>query len=106
MDRISRLWCVEGLIISGIPSLLFAHYLNLLASLKHALQLAVMQFAAKCEVDGMRISTSNSDAMALNWERVNCLLRDRDKLLPQVEDCKHLGVSCTNKGNRSERLTD
>lgn len=29
------------------------------------------RFAAECEVAGMKISTSKSDAMVLSWERVN-----------------------------------
>lgn len=41
---------------------------------------------------GMRISTSKSEAMVLNWKKVVCLLRVGGESLPQVEELKYLGV--------------
>ncbi|KAI3373584.1 hypothetical protein L3Q82_022181 [Scortum barcoo] len=50
-----------------ISSLLFAN--------DDDLQRVLGQFAAKCEVARMRISTSKSVAMVLDWKRVACPLR-------------------------------
>ncbi|TWW67096.1 hypothetical protein D4764_02G0001370 [Takifugu flavidus] len=40
----------------------------------------------------MKISTSKSEAMVLNWKKVECLLRVKEEILPQVEEFKYLGV--------------
>lgn len=48
-------------------SLLFVVYV---ASFNDDLRVTLGQFVAKCEVAGMRISTSKSEAMALCWKRV------------------------------------
>ncbi|KAK0145481.1 putative uncharacterized transposon-derived protein F52C9.6 [Merluccius polli] len=55
-------------------------------------------FAAECKVAGMRISTSKSESMVLNRKRVECTLRVRDEILPQVEEFKYLGVLFTSEG--------
>ncbi|TWW76575.1 hypothetical protein D4764_13G0012370 [Takifugu flavidus] len=45
----------------------------------------------------MRISTSKSEAMVLNWKKVGCLLRVKE-ILPQVEKFKYFGVLFTSEG--------
>uniref|UniRef100_A0A674NTV4 Reverse transcriptase domain-containing protein n=1 Tax=Takifugu rubripes TaxID=31033 RepID=A0A674NTV4_TAKRU len=108
MDRISR--CshgVEGIRFGDlrIASLLFADDVVLLASSARDLQLSLDRFAAACEAAGMRISTSKSEAMVLNRKKVECLLRVKEEILPQVEEFKYLGVLFTS-GGRMEREID
>ncbi|TWW73562.1 hypothetical protein D4764_15G0009560 [Takifugu flavidus] len=69
----------------------------LLASSAHDLQLSLDRFAAACEVAGMKISTSKSEAMVLNRKKVECLLRVKEEILPQVEEFKYLGVLFTGR---------
>lgn len=45
----------------------------------------------------MRISTSKLEAMALRRKSVECSLRVRDKLMPQVEEFKFLRVLFTSE---------
>ncbi|TWW77340.1 hypothetical protein D4764_12G0007300 [Takifugu flavidus] len=47
----------------------------LLASSARDLQRSLDRFAAACDAAGMKISTSKSEAMVLNWKKVECLLR-------------------------------
>ncbi|TWW59961.1 R2 Retrovirus-related Pol polyprotein from type I retrotransposable element [Takifugu flavidus] len=106
MDRISR--CsrgVEGIRFGDlrIASLLFADDVVLLASSARDLQLTLDRVAAACEAAGMRISTSKSEAMVLNRKKVECLLRVKEEILPQVEE--YLGVLFTSEG-RMEREID
>ncbi|TWW53877.1 R2DM Retrovirus-related Pol polyprotein from type II retrotransposable element [Takifugu flavidus] len=108
MDRISR--CshgVEGVRFGDlrIRSLLFADDVVLLASSARDLQLSLDRFAAACEAAGMKISTSKSEAMVLNRKKVECLLRVKEEILPQVEEFKYLGVLFTSEG-RMEREID
>ncbi|TWW61062.1 TNF receptor-associated factor 2 [Takifugu flavidus] len=88
-----------------IASLLFADDVVLLASSARDLQLSLDRFAAACEAAGMRISTSKSEAMVLSRKKVECLLRVKEEILPQVEEFKYLGVLFTSKG-RMEREID
>ncbi|TWW73329.1 hypothetical protein D4764_15G0007230 [Takifugu flavidus] len=53
----------------------------------------------------MRISISKSEAMVLNRKKVECLLRVKEEILPQVEGFKYLGVLFTDEG-RMEQETD
>ena len=85
-----------------IGSLLFG---VLLASSDRDLQLSLDRFAAECEAAGMRISTSKSEAIVFNRKRVECTLRVRDEILPQVEEFKYLGVLFMSEG-RMEREID
>ncbi|TWW56284.1 R2DM Retrovirus-related Pol polyprotein from type II retrotransposable element [Takifugu flavidus] len=108
MDRISR--CshgVEGIWFGDlrIASLLFADDVVLLAPSARDLQLSLDRFAAACEAAGMRISTSKSEAMVLDRKKVECLLRVKEEILPQVEEFKYLGVLFTS-GGRMEREID
>ncbi|PWA21171.1 hypothetical protein CCH79_00009483 [Gambusia affinis] len=83
---------VEGIRFGGlrIASLLFADDVVLLASSGRDLQLSLERFAAECEAAGMAISASKSEAMVLSRKRVECLLRVRGGVLPQVEEFKYL----------------
>ena len=97
MDRISvRSQVVEGVRFSDlwIPSLLFADDVVLLASLNSDLQFSLRRFAAKCQVAGMRINTSKSEAMVFSLNRVDCPLQVGKELFSQVEEFKYLG-SCS-----------
>ncbi len=84
MDRISRKESVQFGDLR-IVSLLFADDVVLLASSHCDLQHAVGQFAAECEVVGMKVSTSKSEAMVLCQKKVDCSLWVGSELLPQVE---------------------
>ncbi|TWW73603.1 hypothetical protein D4764_15G0009970 [Takifugu flavidus] len=81
-----------------IGSLLFADDVVLLASSARDLQLSLDRFAAACEAAGMKISTSKSETMVLNRKKVECLLRVKEEILPQVEEFKYLGVLFTSEG--------
>ncbi|KAI3355662.1 hypothetical protein L3Q82_004257 [Scortum barcoo] len=72
----------------------------LLASSGQDLQHVLGRFAAECEVAGMRISTSKSKAMVLDWKRVACPLRVGGEVLPQVVEFKYLGVLFTTELER------
>lgn len=71
MDRISSSrQGAEGVIFGGCKiSLLFADNVVLLASSNQDLQRALERFTAECEVAGMRIITSKSEAMVLSRKR-------------------------------------
>uniref|UniRef100_A0A8C6KY55 Reverse transcriptase domain-containing protein n=1 Tax=Nothobranchius furzeri TaxID=105023 RepID=A0A8C6KY55_NOTFU len=107
MDRISRhSQGVEGIRFGGlrIRSLLFADDVVLLASSERDLQLSLERFAAECEAAGMRISSSKSETMVLIQKRVECLLRVRDEVLPQVEEFKYLGVLFISEGKLEREI--
>uniref|UniRef100_A0A8C6NUK4 Reverse transcriptase domain-containing protein n=1 Tax=Nothobranchius furzeri TaxID=105023 RepID=A0A8C6NUK4_NOTFU len=107
MDRISRRSRgVECVAFGGrrISSLLFPDDVVLLASSSSDLQLLLGRFMAKCEAAGMRISTSKSETMVLDWERVACQLRVGREVLPQVEEFKYLGVLFTSEGRRDREI--
>ena len=77
----------------------------MLAPSSQDLQHVLEQFAAQCELAGMRISTSKSEAMVLDRKMVACSLRVGGEILPQVEEFKYLGVLFTSEG-RMEREID
>uniref|UniRef100_A0A8C6P7M2 Reverse transcriptase domain-containing protein n=1 Tax=Nothobranchius furzeri TaxID=105023 RepID=A0A8C6P7M2_NOTFU len=107
MDRISRhSQGVEGIRFGGlrIRSLLFADDVVLLASSERDRQLSLERFAAECEAAGMRISSSKSETMVLIRKRVECLLRVRDEVLPQVEEFKYLGVLFMSEGKLEREI--
>ena len=64
---------MSGLETSGLR--LFADDAVLLASSDLDLQHALGRFADECDVVGMRVSTSKSEAMLLCQKTVNCPLR-------------------------------
>ncbi|XP_056892948.1 PVR cell adhesion molecule related 2 like isoform X5 [Takifugu flavidus] len=76
----------------------------LLASSARELQLSLDRFAAACEAAGMKISTSKSEAMVLNRKKVECLLRVKEEILPQVEEFKYLGVLFTSEGRMEQEI--
>ncbi|KAI3373872.1 hypothetical protein L3Q82_021981 [Scortum barcoo] len=59
---------------------------------------------SECEVAGMRISTSKSEAMVLDRKRVACPLRVGGEVLPQVEEFKYLGVLFTSEGKMEREI--
>lgn len=64
----------------------------------HDVQLTLNRPAAECEVAGMRIGTSKSEAMVPSWKKVKCLFQVREEILPQVEKFKYLRVLFTSEG--------
>ncbi|TWW67380.1 hypothetical protein D4764_02G0004210 [Takifugu flavidus] len=76
----------------------------LLASSARDLQLSLDWFAAACEAAGMKISTSKTEAMVLNRKKVECLLRVKEEILPQVEEFKYLGVLFTSEGRMEQEI--
>ncbi|KAI3375494.1 hypothetical protein L3Q82_003824 [Scortum barcoo] len=107
MDRISRRsQGPEGVRFGNhrISSLLFADDVVLMASSGQDLQHVLERFAAECEAAGMRISTSKSEAMVLDWKRVACPLRVGGEVLPQVEEFKYLGVLFTSEGKMEREI--
>ncbi|KAK3535803.1 hypothetical protein QTP70_021119 [Hemibagrus guttatus] len=103
MDRISRRsQGLEGVQFGDhrISSLLFADVV-LLAPSSQDLQHTLGRFAAECEVAGMRVSTSKSEAMVLNWKKVDCTLQVGGTFLPLVEEFKYLGVLFTSEGRKA-----
>jgi len=75
MDRLSRHSLEEeGVWFGNIrsESLLFADDVVPLASSSHDCQCALVWFAAECEVAKMKVSSSKSKAMVLNWKKLGC----------------------------------
>uniref|UniRef100_A0A8C6L319 Reverse transcriptase domain-containing protein n=1 Tax=Nothobranchius furzeri TaxID=105023 RepID=A0A8C6L319_NOTFU len=108
MNRISRRSRgVEFVEFGGrrISYLLFADDVVLLASSSSDLQLLLGRSAAECEAAGIRISTSKSETMVRDRERVACQLLVGREVLPQVEEFKYLGVLFTSEG-RTDREID
>ncbi|KAK3507209.1 hypothetical protein QTP70_010211 [Hemibagrus guttatus] len=68
------------------------------------LQHALGHFAAECEVAGMRVSTSKSEAMVLDRKKVACTLQVGGEVLPQVEEFKYLGVLFTSEGRMDREI--
>ncbi|KAK3536643.1 hypothetical protein QTP86_015444, partial [Hemibagrus guttatus] len=107
MDRISRRsQGLEGVRFGDhrISSLFFADDVVLLASSGLDLQHALGRFAAECEAAGMRVSTSKSEAMVLDWKKVACTLQVGGEVLPQVEEFKYLGVLFTSEGRMDREI--
>ncbi|KAK3564684.1 hypothetical protein QTP86_024812, partial [Hemibagrus guttatus] len=107
MDRISRRsQGLEGVRFGDhrISSLIFADDVVLLAPSSLDLQHALGCFAAECEAAGMRVSTSNSEAMVLDRKKVACTLQVGGEVLPQVEEFKYLGVLFTSEGRMDREI--
>ena len=107
MDRIYRRSQGVGEVWFGdfrIRSLLFADDVVLLAPSVSDLQLSLGQFAAECEVAEMNIRTSKSEAMVLNWKKVECLLRVGEEILPQVDEFKYLGELFISEGKMEREI--
>ena len=96
MDRISR--HSKGVVrfeFSGLRIFsLFADDVILLAPSGGDPQLSLVQFTAKCEVVGMRISTSKCETMVLNWKWVECLLQVGSEVFLKWRSSNILG-SCS-----------
>ncbi|KAL7832830.1 hypothetical protein SRHO_G00298480 [Serrasalmus rhombeus] len=107
MDRIyRRSQGMEGVRYGDlrVTSLLFADDVVLLGTSGRELQLSLDRFATDCEAAGMRISTSKSETMVLRRKRVESPLWVGDRLLPQVEEFKYLGVLFTSDGTREREI--
>lgn len=98
MDRISRhSWG------RGVASLLFVNDVVLMAlsgcDLQHLLgwSWSALTWLTKCEVVGMRVSTTKYKAVVLSQKKVNSPLWVGSDLLPQVEGFKYLGVLFTSE---------
>ncbi|TWW62860.1 hypothetical protein D4764_04G0015070 [Takifugu flavidus] len=52
----------------------------------------------------MKISTSKSEAMVFKRNKVECLLRVKEEILPQVEAFKYLGVLFTSEGRMEQEI--
>ncbi|KAK3514795.1 hypothetical protein QTP70_032195, partial [Hemibagrus guttatus] len=107
MDRISkRSQGLEGVQFGDhrISSLIFADDVVLLAPSSLDLQHALGCFAAECEVAGMRVSTSKSEAMVLDREKVACTHQVGGEFLPQVEEFKYLRVLFMSEGRMDRKL--
>ncbi|KAK3510880.1 hypothetical protein QTP70_022839, partial [Hemibagrus guttatus] len=76
----------------------------LLAPSSLDLQHALGHFAAECEAAGMRVSTSKSEAMVLDWKMVACTLQVGGEVLPQVEEFKYLWVLFTSEGRMDREI--
>ncbi|KAK3563105.1 hypothetical protein QTP86_016341, partial [Hemibagrus guttatus] len=50
----------------------------------------------------MRVSTSKSEAMVLDWKKVACTLQVGREVLPQVEEFKYLGDLFTSEGRMDQ----
>ena len=68
------------------------------------LQHSLDQFAAECEVAGMRISTSKLEAMVLSRKPMDCLLQVGNEFSPQVKEFKYLGILFTSEGTREREM--
>ncbi|KAK3545104.1 hypothetical protein QTP70_000616 [Hemibagrus guttatus] len=107
MDRISRhSQGLEGVQFGDhrISLLIFADDVVLLAPSSLDLQHALGRFAAECEVAGMRVSTSKSEAIVLDRKKVACTLQVGGEVLPQVEEFKYLGVLFTSEGRMDREI--
>ncbi len=62
------------------------------------------QFAAECEVAGMRISTSTSEAKVLCRKQVDGPLRVGNESLPQVKKFKYLVILFTSEGTTERKI--
>ncbi|KAK3508912.1 hypothetical protein QTP70_013723 [Hemibagrus guttatus] len=107
MDRISRRsQGLEGVRFGDhrISSLIFADDVVLLAPSSLDLQHALGRFSAECEAAGIRVSTSKSEAMVLDRNKVACTLQVGGEVLPQVEEFKYLGVLFTSEGRMDREI--
>ena len=88
-----------------VSRLLFADDLVILASNQDDLQRALERFAAECEVDGMRVSTSKTEVMVLSRQPENCTLHVDGVQLRQVEEFKYLGILFTSDGRQDREIS-
>ena len=96
MDKLSRTDKCVTIGKCKINRLLFADDLVLLASSESGLQHALSGFAAVCDIDRMKISTSKLEVLRLSRNFVQCLLLVSGVSMKQVEKLKYLGVAFTS----------
>jgi len=58
--------------------------------------------AAECEAAGVRLGTSESEAMVLCRKLVDCSLHVGTECLPQAKEFKYLGVLFTSEGKMEQ----
>jgi len=61
-------------------------------------------FAAESEAAGMRVSTSESEAVVLCRKPVDCSLQVGTECLPQAREFKCLGVLFTSEGKMEREI--
>ena len=104
MDKLSRINECVTIGRCKISRLLFADDLVLLASSESGLQHALNDFAAACDVAGMKISTSKTEVLHLLKTPVQCSLQVGGVSLKQVEKFKYLLVAFTSDRSQEEEL--
>ena len=82
--------------------LLFANDLVLLTSSESDLQHALIDFAAACDIAGMKIGNTKTEVLRLSRNRVHCSLQVGCVSLKQVAKFKYLGIAFTNDGRQEE----
>ena len=87
-----------------IALLLFADDVVLMTPSACDLQHSLDRFAAECEVAGMIISTSKSEAMVLSQKPMDCLLRVGNEFLSQVKEFKYIGILFSSEGIREREM--
>ncbi|KAK3506289.1 hypothetical protein QTP70_009509 [Hemibagrus guttatus] len=60
--------------------------------------------SGECEAAGLRVSTSKSEAMVLDWKKVACTLQVGGERVAQMEEFKYLGVLCTSEGRMAREI--
>ncbi|KAI3356011.1 hypothetical protein L3Q82_017283, partial [Scortum barcoo] len=101
LRAVRSLYWPEQELGSHCKAMMLSCWLHQDQDLQHVLE----RFAAECEVAGMRISTSKSEAMVLDRKRVACPLRVGGEVLPQVEEFKYQG-SCSRLNFRRLHLEE
>lgn len=80
-------------------------HMVLLASTDRDLQHPLGQFAIKCKAVGIRVSTSNSEAMILGWKMTDPTPPQvGSELLPQVKKFKYLWVLFMTQGKMEHEI--
>ncbi|KAK3540766.1 hypothetical protein QTP86_001598 [Hemibagrus guttatus] len=91
----------DALTLVGVLSL---DDVALLAPSSQDLQHALGWFAAECEAPGMRIRTSNSEAMVLDRKKLACPLQVEGDFLLQGEEFMYLWVLFTSEGRMKREI--
>ena len=76
-------------------------YFCWLSRLESGLQHALNDFAAACDIAGMKISTSKTEVLHFLRNLVQCSLQVSGVSLQQVEKFKYLGDAFTSDGRKA-----
>ena len=104
MDKLCRTDEHATIGIRKISRLLFANNLVLVTSSGSGLQHALTGFAAACDIAGMKISHTKTEALHLLRNPVQCFLQVGGVSLKQVEKFKYLEVAFMSDGRQDEEL--